>query len=183
MSLIITGNPGVGKHTIADEFLKNEDYDLVDINKVAIETNHIVEGEYGTEVDVKNLKLYLKNLIKKRVLVVGHLAPYVIDKSDIDIAIILRKNPYKLVEVYEKRQYDKEKVKENLGSEILGIIAHDTMTEFGAEKTFQVDTTEKTPTRIVEQIQNVIRERNNSDDVDWLSEIKQNDDFQTFFDY
>ena len=59
MSLVITGNPGVGKHTIADEFLKNEDYDLVDINKVAIETNHIVEGEYGTEVDVKNLKIHL----------------------------------------------------------------------------------------------------------------------------
>jgi len=183
MSLVITGNPGVGKHTIADEFLKNEDYDLVDINKIAIESNHIEEGEYGTEVDVKNLKMYLKDLVKKRVLIVGHLAPYVIDKADVDIAIILRKNPYKLVEVYEKRQYGKKKIKENLGSEILGIIAHDTMAEFGPEKTFQVDTTEKTPTRIVEQIQNVIRERNNSDDVDWLSEIKQKDDFQTFFDY
>ena len=43
MSLIITGNPGVGKHTIADEFLKTEDYDLIDINKIAIESNHIEE--------------------------------------------------------------------------------------------------------------------------------------------
>jgi adenylate kinase len=183
MSLVITGNPGVGKHTIADEFLKNEDYDLVDINKIAIESSHIEEGKYGTEVDVKNLKMYLKDLVKKRVLIVGHLAPYVIDKADVDVAIILRKNPYKLVEVYKKRQYDEKKIKENLGSEILGIIAHDTMAEFGPEKTFQVDTTEKTPARIVEQIQNVIRERSNSDDVDWLSEIKQKDDFQTFFDY
>ena len=183
MSLVITGNPGVGKHTIADEFLKNEDYDLVDINKIAIESSHIEEGKYGTEVDVKKLKIYLKDLIKKRALVVGHLAPYVIDKADVDVAIILRKNPYKLVEVYKKRQYDEKKIKENLGSEILGIIAHDTMAEFGPEKTFQVDTTEKTPARIVEQIQNVLRERSNDDDVDWLSEVKQKDDFHTFFDY
>jgi len=156
---------------------------LVDINKIAIESSHIEEGKYGTEVDVKKLKIYLKDLIKKRALIVGHLAPYVIDKADVDVAIILRKNPYKLVEVYKKRQYDEKKIKENLGSEILGIIAHDTMAEFGAEKTFQVDTTEKTPARIVEQIQNVLRERSNDDDVDWLSEVKQKDDFHTFFDY
>ena len=63
MSLIITGNPGVGKHTIADEFLKTEDYDLVDINKIAIESNHIEEGKYGTEVDVKNLKIHNQILL------------------------------------------------------------------------------------------------------------------------
>ena len=101
----------------------------------------------------------------------------------VDTAIILRKNPYKLMEIYEKRKYDEEKVKENLGSEILGIIAHDTISEFGNEKTFQVDTTEKTPAIIVEKIQNLIQERKNSDEVDWLSEIKQNGDLQTFFDY
>ena len=108
---------------------------------------------------------------------------YTKDLTDVDIAIILRKNPYKLVEVYEKRKYAEEKIKENLGSEILGIIAHDAISEFGIEKTFQVDTTEKTPAAIVEKIQNVIQERKNSDDVDWLSEIKQNNDLDVFFDY
>ena len=60
MSLVITGNPGVGKHTVTDEFLKNEDYDVVDINKIAIESNYTIKGEYGEEVDVKKLKRYLK---------------------------------------------------------------------------------------------------------------------------
>ena len=41
MSLVITGNPGVGKHTIADEILKTEDYDMLDINKIAIKSNHV----------------------------------------------------------------------------------------------------------------------------------------------
>ena len=39
MNLIITGNPGVGKHTVAAQIMKNEDYDMIDINKIAIESN------------------------------------------------------------------------------------------------------------------------------------------------
>ena len=183
MSLVITGNPGVGKHTIADEILKTEDYDILDINKIAIKSNHIEKDEIGIKVDVANLKKHIKKMITKRSLIVGHLAPYVIDQSDVEVAIILRKSPYKLVDVYEQRNYSKEKTKENLGSEILGITAHDAISEFGSEKTFQVDTTNQIMEEITQKIHNIIKEKSSNDEVDWLSEIKQNNDLQKFFDY
>ena len=116
-------------------------------------------------------------------MIVGHLAPYVVEKSKVDVVIILRKNPYKLEEVYETRGYSKEKIKENLGSEILGITAHDAISEFGTEDTFQIDTTTKTPQEVVEKIQKIIQEHDNDDNVDWLSEINEKDDLQKFFDY
>jgi len=183
MSLVITGNPGVGKHTIADEFLKNEDYDLIDINKIAIESNCVEKDEIGIQVDVQNLKNDLNKIITKKSLIVGHLAPYVVEKSNIGIVIILRKNPYKLEQVYKERGYSKEKIKENLGSEILGITAHDAISEFGTENTFQIDTTTKTPQEVVEKIQKIIQERDNDDNVDWLLEVNERDDLQKFFDY
>ena len=183
MSLVITGNPGVGKHTIADEFLKNEDYDLIDINKIAIESNYIEKDEIGIQVDVQNLKKNLNKIITKKSLIIGHLAPYVVEKSMIDVVIILRKNPYKLEQIYEERKYSKEKIKENLGSEILGITAHDAISEFGVENTFQIDATTKTPHEIVEKIQKIIQGQDHDDDVDWLSEVNENDDLQKFFDY
>ncbi len=38
VNLVITGNPGVGKHTIADLFVEqNSSYQIFDINKFAIE--------------------------------------------------------------------------------------------------------------------------------------------------
>ena len=38
VNLVITGNPGVGKHTIADLFIKQDSsYQIFDINKFAIE--------------------------------------------------------------------------------------------------------------------------------------------------
>ena len=183
MSLVITGNPGVGKHTIANEIMKNEDYDLLDINKIAIESNNIEKDEIGFEVDVENLKKYMKNLLTSKSLIVGHLAPYVIEKSDFNVAIILRKNPYKLAEIYQIRKYSNEKAKENLGSEILGIIAHDTISKFGDEKTLQIDNTKLTPQETIKKIQLMIENGNNSDEVDWLSEIKQKNDLEKFFDY
>jgi len=183
MSLVITGNPGVGKHTIANEIMKNEDYDLLDINKIAIESNNIEKDEISFEVDVENLKKYMKNLLTSKSLIVGHLAPYVIEKSDFNVAIILRKNPYKLAEIYQIRKYSNEKAKENLGSEILGIIAHDTISKFGDEKTLQIDNTKLTPQETIKKIQLMIENGNNSDEVDWLSEIKQKNDLEKFFDY
>ena len=183
MNLIITGIPCVGKQTIADEMMKTGDYDLFDINKIAFESKNIEKDESSVEVDVENLKNHLKNKLSKKSLIVGHLAPYVVNKSDIDLVIVLRKNPYKLAETYELRRYSKEKIKENLGSEILGIITHDSLLEFGSEKTFQVDVTSKTPNQVLEKIQTIIKEQNHNDEIDWLSEIHQNDDLRKFFDY
>jgi adenylate kinase len=183
MNLIITGNPGVGKHTVAAQIMKTEDYDMIDINKIAIESNYIEKDEVGIEVDVQNLKKDLNKKISTKSLIVGHLAPYVIEKPNVDVVIILRKNPYQLEEIYETRGYSKEKIKENLGSEILGITAHDALSEFGTENTFQIDTTTKTPQEVVEKIQKIIQEHDNDDNVDWLSEINEKDDLQKFFDY
>ena len=184
MNLIITGNPGVGKHTVAAQIMKNEDdYDMIDINKIAIESNYIEKDEVGMQVDVQNLKKDLNKKLSPKSLIVGHLAPYVIEKSNVDVVIILRKNPYKLEEVYESRGYSKEKIKENLGSEILGVTAHDAISEFGTENTFQIDTTTKTPKQVVEKIQKIIQEHDNDDNVDWLSEVNERDDLQKFFDY
>ena len=135
MNLIITGNPGVGKHTVAAQIMKNEDYDMIDINKIAIESNYIEKDEIGIQVDVQNLRKDLNKKISTKSLIVGHLAPY------------------------------------------------DAISEFGTEKTFQIDTTTKTPQEVVEKIQKIIQEHDNDDNVDWLSEINEKDDLQKFFDY
>ena len=48
---------------------------------------------------------------------------------------------------------------------------------------FQIDTTNKMTGEIIEKIHTIINERSGNDEVDWLSEIKQNNDLQKFFDY
>ena len=184
MNLIITGNPGVGKHTTADVFMKgNSEYQLIDINKFAIEKGFTEKSEDGFEVDTTRLKDELQKLISKRTLFVGHLAPYVLDESKIDFVIVLRKNPYQLIEIYEERGYQESKKKQNTGSEILGVIANDAITSFGQEKTFEIDATDKTPEKVVDVMNNLIKNQIGGDVVDWLTLVEEKNEFDRFFDY
>ena len=184
VNLVITGNPGVGKHTIADLFVKqNSSYQIFDINKFAIEKGLGEQTDDGIEVDTKKLKNEIQKLNLEKSLIVGHLAPYVLDESNIEFVIILRKNPYELIKIYEKRKYQNSKIKENSGSEVLGVIANDSITSFGKKKSFEVDATDKTPEIILKRIQDIMNNQESGDIVDWLKLIEEKNEMNKFFDY
>ena len=184
VNLVITGNPGVGKHTIADLFVKqNSSYQIFDINKFAIEKGLGEQTEDGIEIDTKKLKNEIQKLNLEKLLIVGHLAPYVLDESNVEFVIILRKNPYELIKIYEKRKYQNPKIKENSGSEVLGVIANDSITSFGKEKSFEVNATDKTPEIILKRIQDIINNEESGDIVDWLKLIEEKNEMNKFFDY
>ena len=184
MRLVITGNPGVGKHTIAELFIKQDSsYKIFDISKFVIEKGFGEQVDDGIEVDTTKIKNEIKKSDLEKSVIVGHLAPYVLDKSNIDFAIILRKNPYELIEIYKKRKYQKSKIKENAGSEILGVIANDSIASFGKEKSFEIDATNKTPEIILEQIHNIINNQKGGDMVDWLKLVEEKNEINKFFDY
>ena len=111
------------------------------------------------------------------------LAPYVLDESNVEFVIILRKNPYELIKIYEKRKYQNQKIKENAGSEVLGVIANDSITSFGKKKSFEVDATDKTPEIILKRIQDIMNNQESGDIVDWLKLIEEKNEMNKFFDY
>ena len=74
-------------------------------------------------------------------------------------------------------------MKDNLGSEILGIITNDAIKNFGQEKTFQVDTTDHTPKELAVRIQDIFYGDDNGDNIDWLQLIQEKNDLKKFFDY
>ena len=178
--LVLTGSPGVGKHTVSEELAKVLDYEIVDVNKEAIKAG-MPKRDGSIDVDVEQMKGLLKGMLTEKSLIVGHLAVYVISKTQVSKAIVLRKNPYDLIQIYEKRNYTEQKKNDNLGSEILGTIAYDSIKKFGEDKTFQVNTTSLTQKQIVKKIENVVYDNSEGDTVDWLTEISKKNDFKKFF--
>ena len=178
--LVLTGTPGVGKHTVSEELAKTLDYEIVDVNKEAIKAG-MPKRDGSIDVDVEQMKGLLKGMLTEKSLIVGHLAVYVISKTQVSKAIVLRKNPYDLIQIYEKRNYTDEKKNDNLGSEILGTIAYDSIKKFGSDKTFQVNTTSLTTEQTVKKIVGIVCDNSDGDTVDWLTEISKKNDFKKFF--
>lgn len=181
---IITGNPGTGKHTIAKLISKKLNLEIIDINNVAKNEGVFKKNNGVLDVDVNKLKKIINKIASEESILVGHLAPYVISQKNVEMAVVLRKNPYKLGSTYKKRNYTDKKSLENLGSEILGIIHYDTIHEFGQEKTFQIDTSDKSISSTVKKVGLIFKGiRVKEENVDWLQLILKKGDIKKFFPY
>ena len=180
MSIVVTGNPGVGKHTIAYEIAKNLHLSIIDINEIAKKSGLFEKINETNDVDIFELEKILEPKISKKAVIVGHLAPYVISKDNTEMIIILRRNPYDLLKVYKERGYSDKKSKENAASEVLGVIAYDALTKF-QEKSFQVNVSGRTIHEVVKIVMDVISNQKIDEQIDWLDMVKKNNDLKKFF--
>jgi adenylate kinase len=190
LRLVITGNPGVGKHTSAKIIAEKIDAKIIDINDVAIDNNARGKNtDLGFDVDVKKLVRVLEKLLKtKRDLVlVGHLAPYVLKPADISLVAVLRRSPYELEKTLKKRGYSVDKVRENVASEILGTSLYDSLKTFGKRKVAEFDTTGKSPEETGDEILAALQKKPKSKPkllgIDWLILVSEKGDMRRFFKY
>ena len=185
--LVITGNPGVGKHTCAKLVAeKLNGLEIFDINKMAIDNDAVLKD--GVNINIKKVKTLIQNTTEanqKGLIFVGHLAPYVLDPAKISKAIVLRRSPYELVSVFRKRNYSIEKARENIASEILGILLYDSVISFGKGKIAEVDVTREAPSQTADRIIAILRNKSRPHVgiVDWLSLVNANGDLQRFLEY
>lgn len=152
LRFVVTGTPGVGKHTSARIIADKINAEIIDINHVAIDNNAISgKTDLGLDVDVKRLaKLLEKMLNTKRndLMIVGHLAPYVLKPEGIGMVAVLRRSPYELEKTLEERGYSADKARENVASEILGTALYDSLKTFSRRKVAEFDTTARAQTKL-----------------------------------
>lgn len=166
--LVITGGPGVGKHSAARELSRLTGAQVLDLGRAASECAD------GDEVDVRELRSRVGD-IPPGAIVVGHLAPYVAPPGC--RAAVLRRDPRSLLEVYRQRGYGRAKAAENCAAEILGVTAHDALERFG-RRTVQIDTTRRRP---AEAARMAAEAEPPGDEVDWLSEVAGRGELGAFF--
>jgi adenylate kinase len=190
LRFVITGNPGVGKHTSAKIIAERIDAEIIDINDVAIDNSTTGNNtDLGLDVDVKKLVRLLEKLLKtKRDLVlVGHLAPYVLKPAGISLVAVLRRSPYELEKTLKKRGYSVDKVRENIASEILGTSLYDSLKTFGKRKVAEFDTTGKSPKETADEILAALQKKPKSKPkllgIDWLTLVSEKGDMRRFFKY
>ncbi len=180
MSIVITGTPGVGKHTIGKEISQKLGLEIIDINEIAKNSGLFEQNDESNDVDTEKLQEILREKISNKSIIIGHLAPYVLDSEKIDRVIVLRRSPYDLIQVYEKRGYSDKKSKENASSEILGVITYDAINQL-QDKVIQINVTSRDIEEVLERVESAISGNIDSEEVDWLELVTKNNDLKKFF--
>ncbi len=133
MNIALTGTPGTGKTTLS----KKLNYNIVSINQSypEISDGKNENGDWLINLD----KLLEKIEVAKynNTVFEGHVSHFL---EDLDLVIVLRCQPNKLQERLEERNYNQEKIRENIEAEALNIISEEAMDSHGEEKVFELDT-------------------------------------------
>ncbi len=148
MIIAISGTPGTGKTEVARLLAERLGFRLLDLNKLA-ESKDLYAG-YDEKrdcrvVDVDRVAEEIKK-IKEDVVIESHYA------HDIpcDFAVMLRTNPGELRERLKKKGWKREKIEENVLSEIMEVCLTEAL-ELG-RKVIEIDTTGKNPEAVVKEI-------------------------------
>lgn len=143
--IVITGTPGTGKTTLADELAELLDLPVLHVNEVVKQKNLYVGVEEGSLiVNLPALKRELKDFT-------GIAEGLVLCEIKLKgIAIVLRTSPEELEKRLRKKGFHEEKIKENVEAEALDYCALKAKQNY--KKVIEIDTTGKTVEDTVERV-------------------------------
>lgn len=154
MKIGITGTPGTGKSSVAENLSDFLDWKVIKINEI-LTKNDIYEGydeKRGSYiVDQDRLDEVLEAFMTENCIVEGHLAHYV---SDLDYIFVLRAKPKELKKRLKSKGWNKDKIVENVQAEIL-----DTILQKSTERhsnVCEINTTKKSAFKVAKIIQKVV---------------------------
>ncbi len=177
----ITGNPGTGKKSVSTLLSRKLDYDLIHLNSFARQHDSMVSEDADERIVegarlARELRSYLANR-ERGVVVSGHLLPSVLAAVDMEIVIVLRCSPERLLEIYLDRGYTNKKINENLITEAIGVIASEVLNFFNPPRVAEIDTTKTKPEEVVHIINSLIagETKETVGLIDWLPIMIQNE--------
>ncbi len=195
-TIIISGTPGTGKTSVSKLILKALNAKLITINELVIKEGLILGYDEIRETSIINKRKILrriKSLISqykkdtiKYLIIESHFSD-IIPNRYIDYAIVLRCDPDELFKRLEKRGYRKEKIIENVQSEILGNCANYIINKGLKKPVLEIDTSCKKVEDIAKIVVDLIvlridRRGYEIGKIDWLEKLYYKNRLKKYFD-
>lgn len=171
MKIALTGTPGVGKTSIADE-LERRGYKILRVESIADRFTIGYDDKRKCKiVDEDALDEYIRKLKVDGILIIeGHLSHLL----NVDAVIILRCHPEELKRRLKMKGWEEKKIKENVEAEALDIILQRALEKH--EKIWEIDTTNKSIDEIVNEIERILKGEIpcNYGKIDWSNWLFEN---------
>ncbi len=157
--LAITGTPGVGKTTVAN-ILRKRGYRVESVNSIAKKYGCLIKIGEERVVDIEKLK---KVFAEDLDFIEGHLSHFLASKC-----VVLRCNPLVLKERMRKKGWRKDKILENLESELIDQILVEALEN--CDEVHEIDTTNLNPVDVANAIEDIYRGKKFPlGKIDWIS--------------
>jgi adenylate kinase len=194
--IIISGTPGCGKTSVANELSELLNAKIISLNELAISDEFSFEYDNERKTYIVDFKLFLPYIIKiiKRIkkenpqflIIESHFSDIIPNKY-IDFAFILRCDPDILVNRLKEKNYNLKKITENVQAEILGNCVNYFIQKKIKTPLFEINTTNMSIKSIAKKITDILDEKEDGIDyhvgkIDWLEKLDQEDRLKDFFD-
>jgi len=194
--IIISGTPGCGKTSVANEFSKLKDAKIMSLNELAVSDDFSFEYDKERKTYIVDFKIFLPYILKKikilkvnnpKFLIIESHFSDIIPKKYIDYIFILRCDPDELAKRLKKKNFDLNKITENVQSEILGNCVNYFVQKKLKKTIYEIDTTNLNIESVAKTINDIILEKLDVEKyylgkIDWLEKLFQEDRLVEFFD-
>jgi adenylate kinase len=163
MMIALSGTPGTGKSSVADELTRRG----VNVIRAGDTVNDYRIGrDPDRDTDIIDDERWALEFKPVEGLIEGHLSHLL----PTDQIIIFRCRPDILMERLKTRNYSKAKIRENVEAELLDVILIETLEIHGPEKIYEIDTTGQDISSLADQVIEVIKgtAKPVSGMIDWL---------------
>jgi adenylate kinase len=188
-AILITGTPGTGKTTVSR--LLATELRACYVNPKNLLRRKSIDYAYDEKRRTRTVSLArLREALYDRasradhgLVIDSHIAPEIGIVPKLVRAIVLRCDPVVLQRRLERKRWSKSKISENLQAEILDICLWDAVQNYGLEKIVEIDTTEKTPSHVLQLIMKEMHKKRiqRQPRVNWLLSLKRKGILATYF--
>ncbi|MEM3832887.1 MAG: adenylate kinase family protein [Thermoprotei archaeon] len=177
MHILITGTPGTGKTTFSLYFSEAHDYYYINVNDLAKKYDLFLKYDDRRDsyiINIDRVRGKIRNLLKRNDDVI--IDTHIVDAApkNIDLVIVFRLNPIRLLGILKSRGYSEKKIAENVEAELLGICASDAYRRFH-NKVFELDVTDKKPEEIERFIISASKKIVKNQGIEWLTLLNDKD--------
>ncbi len=168
VKLGVTGVPGTGKTTVSATFSERFGFELIEVNKIALEFKVDVYKDSDL-IDIDKLQGKLSNILEREsdIILEGHLLCNM--SLPLDYLFVLRCSPDVLKARLVSKGWSMSKIMTNIEAEELDYCLINA--EENYENIYQIDTTYKSPDEVVDEMISIMEGRSVGDVVDWSEHL------------
>lgn len=156
----ISGTPGTGKTIIAKELSSILHIPFIDLSNFVLENRLYlyydeVRESYVVDEDRVRDKITAMYRNSGAMIIASHYIE-ILPKELFELIIVLRRNPFELINILKQRGWPDSKIAENIEAELLSMCTLNVLEEFGEEIVVEIDITNKSINEIVDEIANIL---------------------------